>query len=280
MTKTIVVRSLLCVLILAGGVGVMLALGTRPLKKVERPEEPPEVKTVAVQGHPGGLDMEIDGVVAPCREVSVAAEVPGRVVRKTPQCEAGEYVTKDTLLIEIDPTDYQYEFDRSQNQLQGAVQDLEENTIESENLNRLIRLAEGDLQLAKDQRSLQQAELERRQSVRLNAVSPSEIDSARQAVVTAEQAVVAAENRLQTLQNQLRTNQARRVTLEIARRQAEIQRDRAKRDLERTKVAAPVDGVIVREEVEADGYVQKGQPVFLIEDTSAVEVECRLTMED
>ena len=46
------------------------------------------------------------------------------------------------------------------------------------------------------------------------------------------------------------------------------------------QITAPIDGVIVLEEVEEDSYVNKGTLLVAIEDTSAVEVKCSLRMDE
>jgi multidrug efflux pump subunit AcrA (membrane-fusion protein) len=55
---------------------------------------------------------------------------------------------------------------------------------------------------------------------------------------------------------------------------------KARLDLGRSKILAPVDGVIVRDQVEQGDFVQKGSALFTIEDTSSIEVRCNLLMED
>jgi multidrug efflux pump subunit AcrA (membrane-fusion protein) len=50
----------------------------------------------------------------------------------------------------------------------------------------------------------------------------------------------------------------------------------AKVNLERTKIVAPIDGVIVTESVQTDSFVQRGATLCVIEDTQHVEVSCSL----
>jgi RND family efflux transporter MFP subunit len=68
--------------------------------------------------------------------------------------------------------------------------------------------------------------------------------------------------------------------LEQAKELTAVQLEKAQLDLKRTTILAPVDGVIVREWVEQDAYVQKGAALVTIEDTSSVEVKCNLRMEE
>jgi multidrug efflux pump subunit AcrA (membrane-fusion protein) len=89
-----------------------------------------------------------------------------------------------------------------------------------------------------------------------------------------------ADNTLQTLKNQLRANRVRRNRLQIAAQLAQAALQKAQLDLERTKIAAPVDGVIVQDTVEEGSFVQRGTALFTIDDTSSIEVQCSLEMGD
>lgn len=255
-------------LLLATGVGVMLALGGRKQSTRDGDDkvDAPAVQTVQVEPYEGGLDIEVDGIVSPFKEISVAAEVGGRVIKKAAECQAGQFVSQGTLLIEIDAADYQLEYDLQQNQFEQATQSLGEIKTEKGNTQRLLDLALRDV-------TLREADFQRRRDASANAVSRSELDAS-------EQAVIAAQNIWQTLENQLNSIADREDRLQIALRHAEIQRDRAELDRDRTSIRAPVDGVIIRDTVEQDGYVQKGVQVFTIEDTSAVEVQCSLKMDE
>jgi multidrug efflux pump subunit AcrA (membrane-fusion protein) len=253
--------------VLAAGVGVMLLLGTGQQKTLPPSEERsiPQVETVSVQAHQGDLEIEVDGTVAPAREIQVAAQVVGSVSFKDPVCRAGSYVEQGRLLIEIDPRDYQLEEKRALKQLEQSQTELEELDVEIANIGALIALATEDLQL-------QQNELDR-QTRLTSSISQSDLDRAKRAVVTAQ-------NARQILENQLNSARVRRSRLQIAIELAQSQLEKARLDLSRSRILAPVDGVIVLDHVEQGDYVQKGALLFTIEDTSAIEVRCQLLMED
>jgi multidrug efflux pump subunit AcrA (membrane-fusion protein) len=253
--------------VLAAGVGVMLLLGTGQQKTLPAPEDRsiPQVETVLVQAHQGALEIEVDGIVAPAREIQVAAQVGGSVSMKDFVCRAGSYVEQGRLLIEIDPRDYQLEEQRALKQLEQSQTELEELDVEIANVGALIALAAEDLQL-------QQNELDR-QTRLTNSISQSDLDRAKRAVVTAE-------NARQVLENQVNSARVRRSRLQIAIELAQSHLEKARLDLSRSRILAPVDGVIVRDHVEQGDYVQKGALLFTIEDTSAIEVRCHLLMED
>jgi multidrug efflux pump subunit AcrA (membrane-fusion protein) len=70
--------------------------------------------------------------------------------------------------------------------------------------------------------------------------------------------------------------ETRRNRLVLAEKLAAAQLQQAQVNLERTKVASPIDGVIVNEMVQEDSFVQKGASLCIISDTDRVEVSCNL----
>jgi multidrug efflux pump subunit AcrA (membrane-fusion protein) len=252
-------------------VGGMAYFGLASLKQApERVAEvalAPMVETIVVAPHEGGLDISVDGVVVPFREIDLSAEVAGRIAKKSEVCRAGTYVTRGTPLIEIDPRDYQLEVDRLERELTQASISLKELDVESSNTQSLLKLA-------KDQLALQRRELERQQSLAgKKVITDSDLDKSKRDELTAVNAAM-------TLSNQLQLLGTRRSRLESARDLCQSQLEKAQLDLRRTRVSAPIDGVIIREMVEEDSYVQKGTSLAKLEDTSAVEVKCNLRMEE
>ena len=94
--------------VLGGAIAIFMAMGSQPppLRKTADGPIALSVKTVAARALAGGLDIEADGVVVPLREVTLAAEVGGRVVEKSELCKAGHFVKKGSVLFRIDPRDY------------------------------------------------------------------------------------------------------------------------------------------------------------------------------
>lgn len=260
-----VARLILPLVILVVGFLGFRALGARtrpPLKQVEE-NQPTYVRTVAAEPHSGPLHIEVEGVATPFREVSVAAEVAGRVKFKDVKCRAGTYVDKEMVLVRVDDRDYQFELRRLQQELQQAKDSLTELEVEGESTTALIELSNEDLEL-------QGNEVDRiRQLVERKAAAVSDIEKARRTEI-------AARNSLMTLQNQLRMQRSRRNRLESARQLIQVRLEQAQLDLTRTEVKAPLSGVIVSDPVEENSYVQRGAALFVIEDTSRIEVRCSL----
>ncbi|TWT67951.1 efflux RND transporter periplasmic adaptor subunit [Crateriforma conspicua] len=263
-------------LLLAAGAAVMIALGsatpeTQPLPGSDRASQMmrmPSINVAQVQSLEtlgGELDLTVDGTVVPYREVTIATEVAGRIVYKSDLCEAGSVVKAGTVLMRIDKTDYELEVERLTRQREQAYQSIRETEQESLGTQRLIDVAKDDLEL-------QTRELKRQQSLPKGFASQGEIDQAQRAVLAANQQIV-------TLENQLSLQQKRLITLQASLRLAETQLRSAEVNLQRTEITAPIDGVIVREDAELNTFVNRGNTIVTIEDTSKVEVAAQLRMD-
>ncbi len=221
------------------------------------------VKSLAEVG--GQLNLTVDGVVVPYREIQIATEVAGKVVYKDPHCEAGNYVEAGQLLFRIDDSDYQLEVERLSRVREQEYQALKELDQETANAQRLLDVAQEDMELRTN-------ELRRMESLPAGFASETEIDSMRRARLQALQAQVNAQNQLDLLKK-------RRTRLEASERLAAVQLQSAQLNLDRTEIRAEVDGVIVREDAELNSFVQRGSPIITIEDTSKVEVAVNLRMD-
>jgi multidrug efflux pump subunit AcrA (membrane-fusion protein) len=258
-------KIVLPLVILAAGVAaffILIKLKEAPAKQ-ERKREIPIVETTAVESSETGLNIEVDGEVVPYREINIAAEVSGRIVMKSEKCRAGNYVTKDMELIEIDPTIYRLEVERLTEQLEQAESNLKQHEIEVKNTRELKELAEEELELQKN-------EFERLKDLRANrVVSEDEYDQIKRQLVKARTAVA-------QLNNQLSVLAEKKNALISARDSAKVALQRAEVDLSHTKITSPVDGVVAEHNVEEDSYVNVGTPLLTIEDTTRVEIKCHL----
>lgn len=263
-----IVSGIISTAILAAGVAGFYMLVNKPKAPAAaaEPRLPQQVRTIPLEAHQGTLDIFSDGTVVPFREISTSAEVAGRVVFKSAECKAGHFVEEGTLLLQIDPQDYEFEIQRLTTQLSEATASIEELEVEISNTGQLIALAEEDL-------ALQQRELARNSKLAAGVVAESELDRARQQEL-------AARNALAVLKNQEHLQKTRRNRVAASRKLAETQLEKAELDLTRTKVTAVTDGVIVEDLVEGGDYVQKGAALVTLEDTSAVEVKCSLQMDE
>lgn len=263
-------------LLLAGGGFVVWMLGS-----VEPEENPPidTTRTGRLQALPPvrveqlqslestgqQLKLQVDGNVVPYREAQVAAEVAGRVIYKSDDCEAGSYVKKDQLLMKLDPTDYELEVQRLTRQQEQAYQALREVDQEMANAQRLIDLAKEDV-------ALQEKEVNRLSTLPAGFASPTEVDKAKRTLLSANQQLINQQNQISLLEK-------RRVKLEASERLAVTQLKAAEVNLARCEIKAPIEGVIVREDADLNTFVSRGSTLITIDDTSKVEVATSLRMD-
>lgn len=256
-------------LILGGAIAAFLALGSQkpPPRRAAEPPAAVAVRTTPVQKMEGRIEIDADGVVVPLREVTLAAEVPGRLLRKCESCRAGQFVKAGSVLFEIDPRDYQLDVQRLEGEVRQAALNIDE--IDEE-------LAQNATSTELSQR---QVDLARREVARLDTLKANRIVTETEHERALREELVAT-NALTMLQGQKRVLTKRRSRLTEAQALASTMLERAKLDLSRTKVVAPVDGVVVDDKVEQDSFVAKGTPLVTLEDTSAAEVKTSLRMDE
>ena len=261
-------RALIPLAILAAGIGGFLAFG-------QKPEEPSRqstddryalVRTDQVTPFDGPIVIDVDGVAEPFQRITLAAEVDGRITKKSPQCRGGHFVDQDTELLEIDPTDYQLEVQRLATQLQHADEELASVQVDIANTRSMITLAEENLQLW-------QRELARNQKLSTtSAVTESALDEVRRQEL-------AGRNSLQTQKNQLASLNAKESMLQAAREMINVQLAQARAVLARTRIASPIVGTVVTAHVEAGDYVRQGDPLVEISAARPMEVRCNLRVD-
>jgi multidrug efflux pump subunit AcrA (membrane-fusion protein) len=255
--------------ILGVGIAAFMFMGSQP--PPPRKEQPPAaampVRTVPVDDVAEGLTIVSDGVVVPLREVTLAAEVPGRVAQKAAACNEGQVVAKGTVLFQIDARDYELDVQRLERELKQADLSIEEIDAEAEQNTEMLALAR------------RQVDLSRREVARLEGlkagriVTESEHDRAMRDELTAA-------NTVATLGGQRRVLEKRRHRLTEAKSLAATMLEKAQLDLARTTITAPMDGLIVEDKVEEGSFVSKGAALVTIEDTGAAEVRTSLEMDD
>lgn len=256
------------VLLLTGFAGMAGLWASRSSpERVDLQTLDPLVETARLETAPTTFDILVNGSVVPKREIDLTAEVAGRIIKLSDECDEGKYVTKGTFLLQIDPRRYELEIQRLQGEVKQAQADLTELEVEKVNNDALIEIAENELTIWQDESKRVEQLAQRR------AASKSEQDQAKSQVMKAR-------NALQTHKNAQRVLEARREKLNAQLELASARLDLAQLDLEKTTITAPIDGVVTRADVEKDAFVQPGSSLLQIQDMSAVEVQCNLRIED
>lgn len=275
-TRGLLINFVAPLALLAAAVSVFMALGTveppkRPDPDMSRngrlqalsPIRIEPIKLLDPTETP--LFLSVDGTVVPFEEANVAAEVSGRIISKSEKCEAGGFVKQGEILMKIDPEDYKLEVQRLSQQKDQEYQRLQELDQEMLNSQKLIDVAQQDVKI-------QEREISRLESLPLGFASRTEIDQANRALLAATQQLV-------SLENQLKIQRKQRTRIESAEKLAATQLQAAEVNLRRTDVRAPIDGVVVTEQVDVNTFVTRGSPLVTIENTSKVEVSTSLRMD-
>lgn len=263
-----VIRSIPFVLLLAIGL-----LGNIGLSQLRRPPErrdnvalAPLVQTTPVASASETLNLEVDGEAIPFREVSLAAQVDGTVIEKSELCRAGQFVKSGDVMMQIDPQDYDLEIERTQKLIQQTEVNIEEVDVERTNTEQLISLAQDDIRL-------QAREVARMEKLfRQRASSEGEVDAAKRVEIQTR-------NSLKQLQNQLRLLETRRARFLTDKDRYHVELKQAKVNRARCEITAPIDGIIVSDPIEEDDYVQRGNILLQIEDTTQIEVRFDLKLD-
>ena len=216
--------------------------GGEPTKLVRVIETPQLELTPVAEGY---------GSIQPARVWSGVAQVSGRIVELHPRLRDGEIIAKESLLLKIDPADY--ELNLAQVEAELAELEVEESNAKAS--------------LSIEQRSLKIAQRELERITKLTAkgtASQSDLDDA-------ERNLLNSRNAVQNVKNSLALLPTRRKVLEAKKTQAE-------RDLQNTSVYAPFNLRVANMGIEIDQYVSKGEMLLEGDEVDRVEVVARFPM--
>jgi membrane fusion protein (multidrug efflux system) len=238
-------------------------------------------------------DAEIDAHIAP-----ISARVGGTVEKVN--VDDNQYVEAGTVLVQLDPTDYQVAVDRARAELQDAMATLQAartgvpltHTTTSSTLSTAqaslraaqqevtasqarLREAEAQYKLASDDvrrfsQLIKKDEIPQQRydtAVTTEQQAAASVDAARAAVANAQSHVAQAEAMLQgaqTVPQQVAITRAKAGSAEanVARLKATLQQ--AELNLQYTVIRAPQSGIVSKKTVEPGEVVQPGQPLLAL----------------
>ena len=226
--------------------------------------------------HESTDDAAVDGHLIP-----VLAKVSGYVQKVTVQDNS--HVGADSMLVQIDPSEYQVRLAQAEADLAAAVAtagsggatgqaqaQVSAATSQHASLDAQIDAARINAQKA-------HSDLDRyRQLVSQQIISRQQLDAAEAAAQTAD-ANVAALQRTAAAAGASVTNAEAGVRLADARlRAARAARDNAQLQLAYARVPAPTSGIVSRKQVEVGQLVQAGQPLLTIVSDTGVFVTANM----
>ena len=239
---------------------LMVVLRSRP-EEAPRDESAPLVQSVPLARATGPLTVLGSGTVQPSEEVTIAAQISGRLIYVNPQFREGSLVGSGTTLFRIEPSDYQNRVSAAQAEVAAqavaVMQASEEARIAKEELGRFAQ-RRGASDLAAQ--SIDSNDFASR------FLRPRELEGAAGPGASSPE----PPNRLATREPQLQSARA-------ARQRALAQLADARLALGRTSVRAPFGGLVRSETAAVGKLVQPGQELGSIVSASSYEVRVSLT---
>ena len=254
-------------MIISGAIaGVLIKLRPHPTRQnVVRTATLVEV----IRAHRTSQNMVIRayGTVRSGENLSLTAEVRGKIVEMAPDFEGGIYFPKGTFLMRIDPRSYRLTVDRLRSEIMRLDAEVARISQERKNLQASLSLAEEDLRLSK-------AEYDRNLSLaKRKVVSQNLVDQTHQRWLASSQ-------KAQEVENSLALIKPRINLLKAQRRSALVQMKEAQLDLERTEIRAPFDGRMAEKQAETGQYVTAGTRLAHLYNVGIMEVEVRIPSRD
>ncbi len=206
------------------------------------------------------------GYVQPGTVWEAVSEVAGKIVYRHPDLERGRVIEAGTVILRVDPTDYELAAARIRSALESAAGQLAELDIREANTKALLEIERRAL-------ALTATDLERKQVLRKKG------NASQASVDQAENAVLGQKQRVQDLENQLRLIPAERRVVQAERELQRVQLREAELDIERTAIRLPFDARIAEVMVEARQYVGVNQKLAAVDSIDVAEVSAQVAIE-
>ncbi len=263
------IKTTVSIVILGAGVGLFIWLYSMHQAPPNKESDAliPLVETFEAEPFSDKIDTLISGTVVPAYEITVTSEVNGQIKKKYPEFEAGNYVTKGTKLLEIDPEELNLVLKSNQADLNQAQKMLAETEEEIEGSTRNIEMAEEELTLLEGEHERNLSLWEKR------ATSDAEVDQSKRALL-------ASKAQLTTRNNTLKSAKARLERMKAAIEVSEARINQTLESITKTTIVAPANGVIVQEGIQEGENATIGKMLLMFENTEKIEVLCTLSSSD
>ena len=206
------------------------------------------------------------GTVRPAKIWEAVAQVKGKILQKHSELKKGAILEADSLLLQIDPTDYQLAIAQIEADIAATKAQLDELSARETNTRKSLVIEEQAL-------VLREKELARKKRlVNDGSISRSKMEDQERALLMQQQAVQGQRNTLNLVPSQRALLRA-----QLARQAAQL--SAAQRDLANTKIRLPFAGRVAAVHVEQDQYVREGEALTVVDDLQLAEIEVPIPIE-
>lgn len=254
--------------VLAGVVILVLAINLRPSPDIKPAiERARVVDVINLEQQQLAPEAAGFGRVAPKVEWQAIAEVTGKVVYRHPDLNKGRVLDAGTILLNIDPLDYELRLAQAEADVSASQAQLAKLVQEEQNLKTTLKIEKNRLAISKK-------ELARKQELRTKGLtSQSTVDLEQQNTLASQKVVQEIENQLIVLPNERKVTQAQ---LEVNLSQV----SEAKRSLQKTVITLPIDARISSVDIEQDQVVNTQQVMVVAHGIDTVEIDAQIALHD
>jgi len=224
------------ILIWAGG-GIVLAAGIGGVvasSRVTLPARSDEVPVAEVKRGEIDLKVHTTGELRASHSIMLTAPaVGGDALQLTRLLRTGQFVKKDDVVFEFDPSEQLYKLEQNRSELQQAEQEIAKAQADD-----AVLAAEDKVMLLKDRYSVRRAELD----VQKNELV-SKIDADKNELALA-QAKRVLEEQEKDIESHRASGQAATYLAQEKYNKAKLGMDQAQQNLDKMRVKSPMDGLV------------------------------------
>ena len=253
----------LIILLLAIAFVVFKVKSKPPVKHEELQFPVRTVEVITAKKIPFSTRAIAYGNIQPTVLVKAKTEVSGKIVYIHPDLKKGGSIAKDTVVLRIEPTTFEFSLNQSKAGLEGSKSSLAQLEVEEKSTLSSLRLAQKNLKVG-------QKELDRLTTIwEKKLVGRSVVDAEEQKVLQLRQQV-------EDLQGKLSAYASRKAAISAQITQSQSQLAQSEDTLERTEIRMPFNARIGDVLVEKGEFTSLGSTLFEALGTKSVEINAQL----
>ncbi|MEZ8086324.1 efflux RND transporter periplasmic adaptor subunit [Vibrio sp. 1S139] len=207
------------------------------------------------------------GKVVPKVEWKAIAEVTGQIVYRHPDLEKGQVIPAGTVVLKVDPLDYELKLIQAEADLKSSQTSLAKLNQEEDNLNQTLKIEKNRLVISNK-------ELQRKQDLRKKGLtSQSDVDLQQQSALSQQKLVLDIANQIALMPDEKRVAEAV-IKVNVSKVKE------AQRSLDKTTIILPRAMRIAQVDIEQNQVVNLQQEMFIAHGINVMEVEAQLSIHD
>ena len=207
------------------------------------------------------------GRVVPKVEWKAIAEVTGQIVYRHPDLEKGQVIPEGTVVLKVDPLDYELKLIQAEADLKSSQTSLAKLNQEEDNLQQTLKIEKNRLVISNK-------ELQRKKDLRKKGLtSQSDVDLQQQSALSQQKLVLDIQNQIALMPDEKRVAEAV-IKVNVSKVKE------AQRSLDKTTITLPRAMRIAQVDIEQNQVVNIQQEMFIAHGINVMEVEAQLSIHD